>query len=117
MSAVFFALLATLMYLYIFWCAYVLAMGLYRAHLAGRLSGVARWLAYPVVLVAALIDVVAQYTLACIIFADLPRSGEYLVTQRLQRYLLTATDWRYQLARRVCTGLLDPFDPSGVHCK
>lgn len=109
--------LGVLAYLYIFWAAYVLTMGLYRAHLDGRLAGLARWLAYPVVLMAVLIDALAQYTLATVIFLDLPHRGDHLVTQRLQRYLLTRDDWRYRMATAVCTGLLDPFDPSGRHCK
>lgn len=111
-----YALAGSLVYLYIFWAAYVLTMGLYRAHLDGRLAGLARWLAYPVVLVALLIDALAQYTLATVIFLDLPHRNDHLVTQRLQRYLLTRDDWRHRLAAAVCTGLLDPFDPSGRHC-
>lgn len=44
-------LLAVALYLWLFWCAYVLVMGLYRAHLAGRMSRVTYVLAAPALLV------------------------------------------------------------------
>ena len=46
MSLVLFSMLA---YLYAFWCAYVLVMGIYRAHLSQRLVGLNKVLALPVV--------------------------------------------------------------------
>lgn len=42
MSLVLFSILA---YLYAFWCAYVLVMGIYRAHLSQRLVGLNKVLA------------------------------------------------------------------------
>lgn len=111
-----YAAAAVLLYLYAFWALYVLIMGLYRAHLAGRLVGLSRILAMPLVLVGVAVDVLAQYTLAVLIFADFPHPHDRLVTQRLERYLLTRTDWRHRLAAAICTGLLDPFDPRGRHC-
>ena len=46
MSLVLFSMLA---YLYAFWCAYVLVMGIYRAHLSQRLVGLNKAMALPVV--------------------------------------------------------------------
>lgn len=104
-----------IMGLYLFWCLYVLVMGLYRAHLAGRLRGLNRVLAWPVVIAGALIDVVANLTVASLVFWERPR--EWLVTHRLARHVNTGTGWRHRLARWICDSLLDPFDPTiDGHC-
>lgn len=107
---------AAVAYLYIFWCAYIAVMGVYRAHLSGRLSGFTKALAYPLVVAAVLVDVVTQYTLAVVLFWDWPLKGEHLVTKRLQRYIQSGGGWRYAKAKYVCGHLLDPFDPNGKHC-
>lgn len=109
-------LLYIALYLYAFWCAYIAVMGVYRAKLAGRLHGVTLWMAYPLVFVGFVMDVVAQYTLATLFFADLPAKGEHLVTSRLQRYMKSPGTRRYAMARWVCVSLLDMFDPTGAHC-
>jgi hypothetical protein len=105
-----------LIYLYVFWCFFILVMGVYRAHLAGRLIGVVRYMAYPLVIVGLILDVLAQYLIATLVFLDLPRPGEYLVTQRLQRYIRGRFGWRRRLASAICDNLLDLFDPTGEHC-
>lgn len=110
------AFLLVLAYLYAFWCAYIAVMGVYRAHLSGRLVGVAKWLAYPLVLTGVTLDVVAQYTIATAVFLDWPQRGEHLVTSRLVRYTKFPGTWRHTLAVSVCTSLLDVFDPTGRHC-
>ena len=108
------AALAAFAYLWAFWLLYVATMGLYRAHLSGRLSGAARVLAYPLVAFAFAVDLLANWTLAVIVFADPPR--ERLVTARLKRYVAGPDGWRRRLAVAVCDNLLDPFDPTGNHC-
>lgn len=108
------AILYTIAYLYLFWCAYVLVMALYRAHLDKRLHGTNRILALPVVAFGIGIDVFSNMIIAPVVFLDLPR--EWLVTQRLSRYIKTDTGWRATLAERICNGLLDAFDPTGDHC-
>lgn len=106
--------LYTLAYLYAFWCAYVLVMGIYRAHLSKRLTGLNRALAYPVVIAGALMDVAANWIIAPIIFLDRPR--EAFVTQRLVRYKAEDQGWRGALAELICDRMLDIFDPSENHC-
>lgn len=106
--------IATVAYLWAFWAVYVLVMGIYRAHLTRRLAGLNRVLALPVVLVAYLTDVLANLTVATVLFADWP--AEWLVTKRLKRYKAAGTGWRARLASAICDGLLDPFDPTGDHC-
>jgi len=103
-------------FLYIFWILYIAIMGAYRAHLAGRLAGLSKLLAYPLVITGFTADALCQYTLATLLFFDLPMSKEYLVTSRLQRYISIGTGWRYDLAKYICNNLLDIFDPSGKHC-
>lgn len=109
-------MLATLAYLYAFWCAYIAVMGVYRAHLSGRLVGATKVLAYPLVLTGLALDVVAQYTIATVVFADVPQRGEHLVTKRLTRYTKFPGTWRHKMAVFVCSSLLDVFDPTGAHC-
>lgn len=110
-------ILYTLAFLYTFWCFFILVMGIYRAHLAGRLIGFARWMAYPLVLIGLVMDVVTQYTIATLVFLDWPRSRhEYLVTLRLQRYIRGPRGWRRRWASAICDNLLDLFDPTGEHC-
>ena len=101
--------------LWAFWALYVLVMGLYRAHLSGRLSRPAFVLGLPWVVVGYTLDVIAQYTIACVFFLDLPARREWLVTQRLQRYS-AGSGWRKVKADWICTHLLDVFDPKGDHC-
>jgi hypothetical protein len=101
--------------LWLLWAAYVLTMGLYRAHLSGRLTGINRVLALPLVLLAVVLDLVVNCTIAALLFADWPQ--EALVTQRLQRYIAQGAGWRCKAAQWICQNLLDPFDAKGVHCK
>lgn len=114
--------LYTLAYLYVFYMLYIFIMGVYRAYLAKRLSIYTAILCAPLVLAGALVDVMANMTLATIICLELPR--EWLVTERFKRYLQTLKTaksgllfWRYSLARFVCDNLLDVFAPDGNHCE
>lgn len=111
MSLFLFSMLA---YLYAFWCAYVLVMGIYRAHLSRRLVGLNKVLALPVVGFGYLMDVFANLTIASLVFLEPPR--EWLVTDRLQRHMHKSKGWRFWLAKYICDHLLDVFDPSGNHC-
>lgn len=107
--------LAAILYLWAFWYAYVLVMGLYRAHLAKRLNKFTYMLSLPALVVGYAMDVLAQFTVAALIFLDPPRRGEWLVTDRLKRYS-AGSGWRKAKADWICTHLLDPFDPTDNHC-
>ncbi len=109
----FFALMP-LWYLWSFWGVYVLTMGLYRAKLDNRLGPFTRLLGFPFIGLAWLMDVIANLTLASLIFWELPK--EMFVTARLNRHL-NGTGWRASIAGWVCTRLLDIFDPTGKHCR
>lgn len=104
------------LFLWGFWAIYILVMGVYRAHLSGRLSRVGYALGLPWVVVGYVVDAVSQYTIATLLFLDTPRRREHLVTDRLKRYSNGPAGWRRTVAVWVCTHLLDMFDPSGDHC-
>ena len=104
----------TFAFLWAFWAMYVLVMGIYRAHLAKRLTAVTLCLSAPFIAAGYLMDVVANLTVASLVFLELPR--ELLVTSRLQRYVGLGQGWRFTLADWICNHLLDVFDPSGNHC-
>lgn len=110
------ALAGTVVYLYVFWLLYVCVMGLYRASLAGRLTGAAKWLAYPVVIAGVVVDWWANVTVATLVFQEPPRSIDELVTGRLARYIDGPECRNKRWALAICRGLLDAFDPSGDHC-
>jgi len=101
-------------YVWIFWALYVLTMGLYRAQLNGRLSGVQFVMGLPFVILGIALDVIFNFTIASIMFAELP--NELLVTERLKRHDLTGYGWRCSLARWICRNMLDSLDPYGSHC-
>lgn len=107
-------MLFVFLYLWVFYVFYVMTMGVYRAQLAGKLTGLAKVLLMPFVVVAVLMDIVCQMTAATLVFAELPR--EWLVTARLQRYMAGDDGWRKTAAVYVCSNLLDPFDPNNKHC-
>ena len=100
--------------LWLFWALYVFTMAVYRAKLAGRLRGINRVMAAPLVLQAAAVDVIANIVVAPIVFLDPPR--ELLVTSRMKRYMAHEGGWRKRWAEWLCNSVLDPFDPDGDHC-
>jgi hypothetical protein len=111
-----------LAFLWCFWVLYVATMAVYRLHLAGELkaattSKVTLALCYSLVGIAVLVDAIAQYTVASLVFLEFPDRGEHLVTDRLQRHMArTTANWRSSLADWICLHILDLFDPSRNHC-
>lgn len=99
---------------WVLWALYVLVMGIYRAHLAKKLTRATYVVALPWVVVGLVADVLVNVFVASILFLEPP--WEWLVTDRLQRHLEATEGWRSRLARWICTHLLDVFDPSGRHC-
>jgi len=103
--------------LWALWYLYLIVMGLYRAHLLGRLSTPAKVLGFPALLVGYLLDWFINFTIAALWFGECPRSFGELVTDRLQRYMAGPPGRRQKHARSICSHLLDPFDPNpGGHC-
>jgi hypothetical protein len=108
------AVITVIAALWLFYVFYVFTMGVYRVQLAGKLTGLSKVLLMPFVVVAVLMDVLCQVTVATVAFAELPK--ELLVTARLQRYIAGDDGWRKTIAVYICNNLLDPFDPNGKHC-
>ena len=106
--------LCSVAFLWAFCGMYVLVMGLYRAHLNHSLSRTTYVLAAPFLLIGYSMDVLANITIASIVFVEPPR--EWLVTDRLQRHIADGNGWRFSLSNWICNHLLDVFDPSGNHC-
>jgi hypothetical protein len=108
--------LAPVIWLWIFYALYALLVGAYRAHLDKRLNRWNYFLLAPFLVVGVLVDILSNLVLASVIFAERPR--EWLVTERLQRYMANpqAYKWRYTIANAVCEKLLDPLDETGDHC-
>ena len=104
----------TIGFLWAFWGVYVLVMGIYRAHLAKRMTPVTLALSLPFVALGYVMDVLANITIASVVFVEPPQ--EILVTDRLKRHINHGTGWRQALASYVCDHMLDMFDPSGNHC-
>jgi hypothetical protein len=107
-------ILCILAFLYAFWIAYIGVMGIYRAYLDHRLSATLLVLLTPFVLAGLLMDVFANIFIATVVFWEFPR--EWLVTQRLIRYIKSKDDTRAMMASFICSNLLDLFDPTGRHC-
>lgn len=104
-----------LIYLWIGWGFYVLVMGLYRAHMDGRLTRTTRFMSLPFLAIGVVLDVLANIFIATIIFWEPPY--EWLVTTRLERHMQKdVLNWRGHLAIWVCENLLDIHDPRGEHC-
>jgi hypothetical protein len=108
------SILIVLLALWVFWALFVFMMGVYRAHLLGRLKGLSLVMASPFLAVAFIVDFVMQITVFTVVFAELPR--DWLVTHRLRRYMRANHGWRKKWANSLCKHLLDPFDPTGAHC-
>jgi steroid 5-alpha reductase family enzyme len=105
-----------LAYLYVFWLLYLVFTSLYRAHLSSRLTGITKLLGYPIIIVAVVVDWLANFTIAVVVFQEAPESLNELVTGRLWRYLQEPEGRNKRWATAICQSLLDPFDPRGAHC-
>ena len=99
--------IGVLLALYLLWLGYVFTM-----HVLAQwdtLHWSAKILGAPPALLAYLLDVAVNLTIASVVFVDLPR--EATLTARLHRY---RRGWRHTVARFICERLLNPFDPD--HC-
>lgn len=99
---------------YILWLLFIVVMALqWRWR---ELPRAVRVLAIPAVLVAVTLDIIFNFTLACVLFLKLPAKGEWTFSQRVGNYK-RRFDWRAPIAQWVCGNLLDPFEVDGAHCK
>jgi len=99
---------------FVLWVGYLASTHLDKLRVTGFLTPRARQLGAVVLGLTALVDVYANMTSATLWFLQLPR--EFLVTQRLKRYMHEpATSWRRRWAYYVGVDLLNAADRSGNH--
>lgn len=108
-----------------FWLMFLGAMAIYRAHLLGRIPQQASHFVIGTVIAAVVVDWLFNFTLAVLVFRELPKHRAELVTHRLVRYVAIDTSQpnsainrlRKHRADIICKRFLDPFDPSPMgHC-
>lgn len=106
-----------------FWLLYLGAMSIYRAYMLRRIPAEASFFVLATVAVALLVDWVANYTAAVLMFRQWPQHRRELVTHRLVRYINMADPQteidrlRKHRAQIICQRFLDPFDPNpNGHC-
>jgi uncharacterized membrane protein len=97
------------------WGQYLAVTALMRARDAGSLTKPAEFIGKIVLAIGYLSDFLVNVLVCTVLFLELPR--EWVVTARVSRHKKTSTGYRQALAAWVCVNLLDPFDPSGCHCK
>lgn len=68
----------------------------------------------PIAVVGLVVDVLAYYTTWTLLLWDLPRRGEYTLTQRLHRLRDNNAGWRGDVSRYLCR-VLDAIEPDGKH--
>lgn len=96
------------------WTLYLAVMHLDTARRQGQLTTAAKVIGYPILAVGLALDVLFNALWGSLLFLEPPR--ELLFTARVSR-LNDDTGWRGKLACWICLELLDPFDPSGKHCR
>lgn len=70
------------------------------------------WLAYAILYVGLVLDMLLDWIVLTVMFAELPR--EILSTSRVKRHKNFGEGWRKSLATWLCNNFLSPFDPN--HC-
>ncbi len=104
-----------LIYLFItLWTMYLAVMNLKRARDKGTLPNAAKCFGYPILIVGYVLDILFNLIVGTVLFLELPR--EFVFTSRLSRHL-SSNGYKFKVAIWICKNLLDPFDPSGGHCK
>ena len=96
------------------WVLYLAVMNLKRANDISELTGAARFAALFIKQLGILWDAYVNIFVFTRYMLDFPR--EWLVTDRMIRYV-NRGDFRERISNWICSHLLDPFDPSGCHCK
>lgn len=97
------------------WFFYLAAMHL--KHNKDNINHVSKFFGMPWIIFAVIGDVLFNWIIGTLIFLEVPR--EFLFTTRITRHLQGQrwNKWRGKIAVYFCKNLLDPFDPSGSHCK
>jgi hypothetical protein len=103
-------------------------MNLIRVHKSGSMSRTTYILAFPIVIVGYILDIVINLILMTAFLLELPQwrynsakyfgiEVEWTVTARLSRHIHDSSGWRKSVALWFGSELLDQFDPTGRHLR
>jgi hypothetical protein len=102
---------------FIIWMLFATLMAMRDREELGRLPKILYILGKYVILpVGAIVDILYNWTFACVLFLDLPH--ELMLTARLERYLHDLKywgTWRSRLALWFCKYMIEPHDPGHCH--
>ncbi|HWI02407.1 MAG TPA: hypothetical protein VNT52_01015 [Acidimicrobiales bacterium] len=97
------------------WLFYLAVMALKNARNRGTLTPIGKAFGYPVLFVGLALNVAANLTLYSVLLLELPKRGEWLVSQRTKRHFRHGHGWRQKVAAFIAVHFLNPFDPAGTH--
>jgi len=102
---------------YILWDQYIVLMGLKRVRDAGKLTQTMKILGTPRLVFGYALDVYVNLAVVTVVLGELPKWGEWTVSERLTRHFDHSDGWRFAFSSFVLSEMLDAFDPSpdGVH--
>lgn len=105
------------LYMLVFYWLFVFSASAYQAWLNKKLSKLQIVLLLPPVLLLGVVDVIFNYTVASLVFMELPKSGEPLLSKRFQGYnAIEGSSWKKAVAKYVCQKMLNIFIMSEDHC-
>ncbi len=116
LSSIGYILLISFALMYALWGYYLAVMALYRAY-KEEPPTIIKVLGFPIIFIGLFLDFFVNVTILSVILCELPQ--ELLVTKRLTRHINRTAEgtYRHKVCLWLCTNLLNPFDPSGCHCK
>lgn len=102
--------------IYLLWFYYLAVMNLMGARDDHKLTTAGWIFGYPIFVVGYILDILVNWLILSVILMELP--AEWTVTARLSRHINeTVGGYRKSVSQWFCSNLLNPFDPSGCHCK
>ncbi len=100
---------------YVTWVFFAAVMNVKRVRDAGKLTRTARAFGLVTLAIGLVLDLAVNWLLAPLLFLELPRYGEWLLSARITRLIAAGAGWRARLALWLRMQLLDDIDPGGVH--
>lgn len=100
---------------YFTWVFFAAIMNIKRVRDAGKLTRTARVLGMATLAIGLVLDLAVNWLIAPVLFLELPRWREWLLSARITRLIAAGTGWRARLALWLRMQLLDEIDPGGVH--
>lgn len=109
-------MLDILLFIYLFYLGFALAVSVYRQWLKGALNPLNKVLFAPVLITFIVLDVVLNYTIFLVLLGPAPPKC-YTISTRLAEYRKVQDgSWNDWIANFICEKLLNTVDPIGKHC-